>query len=135
MKNQKLNDFKEILKQIMIENFQRDGHLTPLLFLYKNDEPVIHQIPEELLSSKSKKELLANMIRTLCQEPTVLAAGIMIEAKKKQDIILMVFSTPEGEEIFTYPINRENRIIGEPLDAETKKNDSIFFGFFSGNKN
>lgn len=160
MKNN-LIEFKEILRQGMITNFERDGYLTPIVFFFKNGAPVIEMIPPELLANSMGKEILALMLKKTCQEPNVLAAGIIIEAygakidennpnkdsiasgeirvselDEKQDIIVMLFSTPESEELIIYEVDCENKKVGSLFnDEEMNKFDGLFSNFFTWNKN
>lgn len=160
MKNN-LIEFKEILRQGMITNFERDGYLTPIVFFFKNGAPVIEMIPPELLANSMGKEILALMLKKTCQEPNVLAAGIIMEAygakidennpnkdsiasgeirvselDEKQDIIVMLFSTPESEELIIYEVDCENKKVGSLFnDEEMNKFDGLFSNFFTWNKN
>ncbi len=159
--NKTLADFKESLRKSMILNFENDGFLTPVMFFFKGGSPMIGQIPFELLESYEGKDVLAGIMRNICQEPDVLAAGIIMEAngakvdgdsenakkllsgelsladyEKKQDLIVMIFSTPEDEEMFAYEVNCENKTVGELFSGEAMKNFSgTFANFFSWNKN
>lgn len=161
MSNTKLQDFKESLRQGMIENFERDGCLLPIMFFLKDGMPVIGEIPFELLETPERKDILAGTIRKICQQPNVLAAGLIIEAsgvkmdddsemanlvkngsvriselKESQDIIVMVFSTPEGEELIAYCVDIKNKTVGEMFSGEeTKGMGGIFSNFFSWTKN
>lgn len=160
IKNKKLNDFKKVLHEGMLENFKKDGYLAPTLFFFKDDQPSIALIPQELLSSVEGKNKLADIIRKICKEPTVLAAGIIIEAhstkvlpntemekllmngtvrvselKEKQDIILMHFSTPVGEEMISYVVDYKNKSIGESMNYDGMGAVGIFSGFFNWNRN
>jgi hypothetical protein len=162
MKNKGIDDFKEVLRQGMIANFKKDGYLTPIIFFYMKNQPIISMIPEELLGSRNKKELLAGMIRKICTEKPVLAAGIIFEAnaakmdcksdltklvesgdirvselKEKQDIILMLFSTPEKEEMISYVVDCKNKTVGEPFadSANATGMQGTFSNFFSAKNN
>jgi hypothetical protein len=161
MKSTKIINFKETLKNSMIENFKKDGCLTPILFFLEDNVPVINQIPSYLLSSQEGKHVLGNIMRRLCQEPNVFAAGIIMEAwgakldkddeiskslmngdirvrdlDNKQDIIMMIFSTPEGEEAISYIVDCKNKTIGEPFTGEEMDNMAgNFANFFNWTKN
>lgn len=162
MASKNIEDFKEILKQGMIENFQEHGYITPILFFYMESQQMISIIPPEFLSSYNGKNMLAGMIRKFCSENPVLATGIIIEAsaakmntdselaklvengdlrvselKEKQDIILMIFSTPEKEEMISYVVDCENKTVGEPFaDAnEFTGFSGTFSNFFTAKKN
>lgn len=151
MKNNELNEFKEFMRDCMIHNFENDGYLTPIFYFFRKGQPMLGMIPSEVLSSHEGKQQLATMIRNVCQDPTVIAAGIIIEAygakfennnplsklvqngdlrvselKEKQDIIVMIFSTPEKDEIITYSVDCKNKKVGEQF-AEPN-----FIGGFAG---
>ena len=123
MANRKIDEFKEVMKNGMVENFKRSGFLTPIMFFLRGNEGVVSQIPKELLENSEGKTKLADLIKSICKQPDVIAGGIIIEAyaksvnqnnemsklllngdmrvselKEKDDIIMMVFSTPEKEE-------------------------------------
>jgi hypothetical protein len=162
MKNKSIIEFKEVLRRGMIANFEKYGYLTPILFFYMKNQPVISIIPGELLGSRNGKELIAGMIRKICQEKPVLAAGIIIEAnaakmnekseltkliengdlkiselKEKQDIILMLFSTPEKEEIIMYVVDCKNKTVGEPFadGFDATGMQGTFSNFFTAKRN
>lgn len=163
MKSTKLNDFKEVLRSGMIENFEKHGYLTPLVFFYKDDQPLMSVIPPEYLQSQEGKEILGDMIKSFCAQPNVFAAGIIIEANAakldsecekckrilkgeikvselndKLDIILMIFSTPEGEEMIVYEVDCENHKVGAKFGEEDNNIKSIggrFSKFFNWNLN
>jgi len=155
--------FKEVLRQGMIENFKRDGSLTPILFVYKDGEPDIMMIPPELFSTQNGKEVLAQVMKNICHQPNVLALGLITEAygakldaeldsinqakiesgeikvselDNKVDIILMIFSTPEKEEMIAYEVDCENKVIGDLFgDEEMTQFEGMFANFFDWNKN
>lgn len=160
----KLEKLKEVMRNGMIENFKRDGFLTPIFFMYKDGKPYIAPIPSSLLNTLEGKMEFADYIRDTCSEPNVLAAGIIIEAygavlnndmnsdsiKKlesgelrvsnlddKEDIILMIFSTPEKDEMISHIVNCKNKEVkDEFLDNEyTKSIGGIFSNFFNWTKN
>jgi hypothetical protein len=161
MKSKELNEFKEVLKEGMIANFKKDGFLTPILFFYMENKPMIIPVPSELFSCSESKQILARIIQNFCQENPVLAAGIIIEAngvkmdgdsemsklvmngdikvselKEKQDIIFMLFSTPENDDLISYVVDCKNKTIGEPFSVNEITNAcGVFSGFFSWNKN
>lgn len=161
MENIKLNGFKEVMRKGMIDNFKRDGELVPMMFFFKDGMPIIGEIPNELMSSAQGKHFLANLMRDVCQEPNVFAAGVIIEAnaakldandetiklimngsvevfelKNKIDVILMVFSTPEEEEMFIYEVDCEKKEVNGLLTGESLKQfEGTFSNFFKWNKN
>ena len=57
------------------------------------------------------------------------------ELKEKLDIIVLIFSTPEGEEIITYVVDCKNKVVGEPFSEGATNLGGKFSGFFSWNKN
>ncbi len=156
-----LNDFKTALKEGMIKNFENDGYLTPFVFFYKDGIPMMSVIPPEMLSSGYGKEILGQMIKSFCTQPNVLAAGLIIEAsgakletdsemaklltngdvrvselKNKVDIIIMIFSTPESEEMIAYEVNCEKHEVGEKFGYdEAKAIGGTFSNFFTWNRN
>ena len=138
MANKKIDEFKEIMRTGMIKNFQSSGFLAPVMFFMRGDEAVISEIPKEFLKNSEGKASLANLIKSICKQPNVIAGGIIIEAyaksvkkndemaklllngeirvsecKEKDDIIMMVFSTPVKEEIFIYSVDIKNKKVGE----------------------
>lgn len=151
-----IEKFKECLRQAMIENFKKDGYLTPIVFFYMENQPIISQIPSELLSNQEGKQLLASMIRSFCQQNPVLATGIIIEAysaeihsdsemskliengnlrvselKIKQDIIMLVFSTPERDELLIHPVDCKNILVGELISNYDGSVSGVFSNFFT----
>ncbi len=156
-----LKDFREVMHQGMITNFEHDGYLTPILFFFKDGQPIIGMIPPEMLNDYNGKEMLASIIKKTCQEPNVFAAGIIMEAygakveenspnkdkiisgeirvselDEKQDIIVMLFSTPENEELIVYEVDCDNKKVGNLFnDEEMKQFSGLFTNFFSWNKN
>jgi len=162
MKNAELFLIKEIFKQGMIRNFEKDGHLQPIIFFYMKDNPMIIPIPSHMLSSPENKHILAATIKQYISNNPVLAAGIIIEAygaimdkdnelsklitsgditvselKEKQDIIIMVFSSPEGDDVTAYLVDVKNKKVGEPFinGKEMEGFGGTFSGFFDWNKN
>jgi len=159
--NTKLNDFKEVMHKGMIENFTKDGFLTPILFFFQDDKPVIGIISYELLSTAHGKKQLAAYIKNKCCEPNVTAGGIIMEAygakifkdnieaekimkgeinisemNNAKDIIIMIFSTPEKEETFTYVVDCETKTVKENFSPEeTEMGNGIFNDFFKWRKN
>lgn len=161
MKNEKLQKFKEIMRQGMIMNFEENGNLAPVMFFYKADEPAISLIPPEFLSTSEGKQMLSSLLKSICREPDVIAAGIIIEAygakmhqdselaklvesgamkiselKEKQDIIVMIFSTPEGEECIAYEVEPKTKTVGRMFtDSEATNYGGTFSNFFGWNRN
>jgi hypothetical protein len=160
MANNKLNDFKKVMENGMIENFKSFGFLTPVMFFLMNNQPMIKEIPSELLENSEGKQILSQIIKKICKEPNVTAGGIIIEAyaaktnqdtelsksllngdirvselKEKQDIIMMVFSSPEKEEMIAYNVDCKNKTVGEQFASDCDSFDGTFSNFFDRNKN
>ena len=95
----------------------------------------------------------------MCGNPMIIAAGLILEAncakfdnndelgklvasgairvselKDKNDVILMIFSTPVSEELFIYDVDIKNKTIGEKY-PETSGFTGLFTNFFGWNKN
>jgi len=157
-----LTNFKEMMRLGMIENFKEFGFIEPVLFFYKDGEQFIMEIPHDLLKDCESKLVLADVIKSICQEPNVFAVGIIIEAncakldeigdelseqvlngkvkisqlKEKQKIIVMMFSTPEDEEMFVYKVNSKKKTVDAMFGEEKLKGiQGIFSNFFLWNKN
>lgn len=158
--NYKIEQFKEHMHQSMLMNFKKSGFLVPVVFFLFCKRSIIKKIPRNLLSNPEGKDHLANAIKHMCEDPRVTAAGIIIEAngakikgdnellnsvlignvkvselKEKQDIIIMIFSTPEGEELISYVVNSSNKTIVEPFNDNKGSYDGKFSNFFGWNKN
>ena len=158
--NKKLEDFKTVLKKGMIENFQRDGFITPIVFFFQN-QPQIGMIPHQWLNTVEGKHEFAEYIRAKCTEPNVLACGMIIEAtgakvdadtdaakrllngeikvsdlKQAQDIIALIFSTPEQEDLIAYYVDYDTKTVGGEFNADDlKAGGGMFNDFFKWNKN
>jgi hypothetical protein len=155
-----IETFKESIHQMMIGLFKEFGVISPIVFYLKDGKACIEEIPKQLFSSPSQKKELANIIKSICQTPNVLAAGIISQAdcamvrpdseminlikngslkvseiKDKKDVISMIFSTSESEEITTYLVDCEKKIVLEKISDENKLLGGIFSGFFKWNKN
>ena len=130
------------------------------MFFLKDDQPIISEIPNEYLASPAGKLGLAEIIRNVCREPDVKMAGIIIEAygakldkyeanaeailsgekqvrdlENKHDIIIMIVSTPEGEEAISYIVNPEAKTIGEEFTGEGLETmKGTFSNFFNWGK-
>ena len=158
-----IEDFKNSMVEKMKENFTTHGYLTPVMFFLKDGQLLINKIPNDCLASRQSKEMLAVTIKRICTEPNVLAGGIIIEAylakvspdsesakkalankisvsqmPERVDAIVMIFSTPEKEELITYEVDCKNKIVKD-MDEDMKKGVSTgkgtFSGFFNWTKN
>lgn len=143
MSKKTIEEFKEVLHQGMKKNFELAGYLTPIMFFLKGDEPTLSEIPNEYIASPAGKLALGEIIRRVCQEPDVEMAGLIIEAygakldkneedaeavlsgKKKisdlddkEDIIIMIISTPEGDEAISYIVDPATKTVGEEFMGE-----------------
>ena len=159
MANKKIDEFKEVMKNGMIMNFQASGFLTPVMFFLRGNEAVVSEIPSKYFKDYEGKTKLADIIKKICKQPDVIAGGIIIEAygkavnqndemsklllngdirvselKEKQDIILMVFSTPEKEEAIAYYVDCKNKTVGKKLPSDGSYGGT-FSNFFDWNKN
>ena len=156
------DQIRDFMRGAMIENFERDGYLAPVTFFYTGDDIIISEIPNELLATQKGKSIIAATIKMVCSKPETLAAGMIIEAfgakldieidsqdsqdiisgkkkvsdlEKKQDIIVMIFSTPEKEELITYFVDPEAKKVGEQFGAgEAGSVAGTFSDFFSQKK-
>ena len=165
MENISVQEFKEMMRKGMIENYETDGEITPILFFLKDGKPHFVMIPPELFASPEGKYTIAQIIKNICVQPNVIAAGMIIEAfgavidnthenaediisgnkkiseiDERKDIIAMVFSTPESEELIAYEVNEVTKEVGEQFgkneDGTTNGGLSgLFSGFFNWNKN
>lgn len=156
MNNQinQVQELKEVLKKGMIQNFKQDGFLTPMFFIYKDGKAMFGEITDGLIDNPEGRNYFASYLKSLCRESNVLAAGIITEArtasfpvnsemtlliesrnvnvselKETQDIIMMLFSTTDTEEIFSYEVDCSNKTIGEKIQSEGMES---FSGLFSG---
>jgi hypothetical protein len=154
-------DFKKVLHEEMIRNFERDGYLTPLLFFLRDNQPIIITIPNELLLSPDGKIQLATKIKTICMTPNVRCAGIIIEAcgtkvnadseiaklildgnikiselNEHVDIIIMIYSTRENDDFIAYQVDCENKTVGERfIDDNAIGFTGTFSKFFKWTQN
>lgn len=129
------------------------------LFDGKPPIPTLIPIDGNLLADYETKSRLSFAMHNMCKNPLIIAAGLILEAncakfykndelaklvisgairiselKDKNDIILMMFSTPVSEELFIYDVDVKNKIVGERY-SETNEFTGIFTNFFGWNKN
>jgi len=152
--------FKEAMHISMVKNYEKDGHLAPVFFGLTTQGPIFQVIPRELLIPENK-EKLAIIIKQICKNPLVVAAGLILEAygamihkdsemaklvlngdmdmkdiKDKHDIIIMLFSTPEEEEFIAYFVDEKRKAItGKFSEEQCKDYSGTFSHFFNWNKN
>jgi len=157
-----IKNLREVMKKGMIDNFSNDGTLTPVFFWVENNQPIITQIPHKYLKDNSGKAVLGGVIQKKCADETVTAAGIIFEAYGvkmdaekdgdtvdklmkgeirvsdmdiKQDIIVLIFSTPENHEIITYNVDCENKKVFDEYISDGEGGAGIFNDFFKWKKN
>ena len=142
-------------------NFQKDGYLAPVFFMLLSDgHPMFSLIPSHLLSPENKVQLSVLIKNIIVDNPTTIAAGLILEAygtqihkeselaklvlngdldmpqiKDKKDIIILLFSTPEKEEFFSYVVDEKNKTVGEKFADECGGFSGIFSNLFTWNKN
>lgn len=150
--NESANQLKEIMLQGMFANFKKDGSVAPVFFFLKENQPCLSLIPPEFLSSHEGKVMFSQLLREISNDPRVTAVGLIYEAymactengsqlgklldsgnlrvadlKTKQDVIVMLFDTPEREEAFIFPVDIKNRTIGERFNMP----DGVINGLFA----
>jgi hypothetical protein len=154
---------RRVMEKGMIDNFTKDGCLIPVFFWIENNQPEITQIPTEYLSNIQGKRVLGDIIRTICDKDNVTAAGIIFEAyavkmheendadtvkkiadgdlkvsdmNEKQDIIVLIFSTPNSHEIITYNVDCENnKVLDEYVNDSGGNHSGVFNDFFKWKNN
>ena len=158
-----IEEFKNSMIEKMKQIFTQYGYLTPVMFFLIDGMTVMENIPSDCMASKEGKAKLAQVIRTICTQPNVLAGGIITEAylakvtpdsesakkalsgkmdvsemPERVDAIIMIFSTPEKEEMIPYEVDCKNKIVKD-MDEDLKKGvgmgSGIFSGFFNWTKN
>jgi len=150
-----VEDFKEVMRKGMVDNFKHHGFLTPVVFFYTKETPYISEIPHEMLGSTAGKVAIAGNIKERYKKANILSCGIIIEAyaakvdadsetakkvidgvvrvselDEKQDVIIMIFSTPEKDESITYLVDCENKTVGEEFLEGADRMEGIFGNFF-----
>lgn len=153
--NESSNLLKEAMLQGMFANFKMDGSLMPVFFFLKENQPCMSLIPPEFLSSHGGKVRLSQLLREISKDPRVTAVGLIYEAymactesesqldklldsgnlrvadlKTKQDVIIMHFATPERQEAFIFPVDINNRTIGERFDTSNAATNGLFANLF-----
>lgn len=155
-----LENFKNVMKEGMVKNFEADGCIMPVLFFVDNGELVVSEIPTYLLATEQGKDVLTTIIKNKCATPTVQAAGIVIEAwgakldadseaatalmnneikvsdlDEKQDIIMLIFSTPTKSETIAYIVDCENKKILKDFSEGSELISGRFSNFFQWTQN
>jgi hypothetical protein len=157
-----IEGFKKVMHDGMLKNFETDGQLQPIMFLLFDEQgmykPVISPLQGDLMQDKAYKKTVTAILTDICKNPSVIAAGIICEAygakiscddkitdkllngeisvselDEKDDIIIMLFSTPINEEVIVYVVDVKNKSIGEKY-PETDGFESIFSGLFGWRK-
>jgi hypothetical protein len=170
MTSNNTKDFKSEFKASMLKgmqlNFEKDGYLAPIAFFLHQSPiegnppvPTIIPIDGNLLSDYETKSRLSFAMHSMCKNPMIIAAGLILEAncakfdnndelgklvasgairvselKDKNDVILMIFSTPVNEEMFMYNVDVKNKTVGERY-PESNQFTGLFTNFFGWNKN
>ena len=157
--NKKIQWFKKVMHESMLENYKRDGHLSPVFITYSNEKILITPIPHDMLKPENK-QMLATTIKNTCKNPLMLASVVMLEAygaqvepdsevidqikrgemdmsdiENKRDIIIMLFSSPEEEEFIAYYVDDATKTIGEKFCEDGKNFEGLFSHLFAWNKN
>ena len=161
---------KDSIHHGMLENFKRDGYLTPIAFFlhktpidgspFEMGEPLPVIIPiGKYIGDLDWKQSLSYAMHKMCENPLIIAAGLVMEGsgakfhvddelgklvqsgavkiselKEKQDIIMMMFSTPIEEELFIYNVDVKNKTIGERF-PESHNFNGLMANLFGWNKN
>ena len=157
--NEKIQWFKKFMHDTMLENYKRDGHLSPVFITFSNEKILITPIPRDQLKPENK-QALATTIKNTCKNPLILASVVIIEAygaqvkpdsevinkimkgeidmsdiEDKNDIIIMIFSSPEEEEFIAYYVDDKTKIVGERFCEEGDNFEGLFSHLFAWNKN
>ena len=152
-------DFKKMMYEGMVEAFKKDGFLIPICFFLKDNTPIIVQLPDNAMADYESKSKLALVIKNMCMEEGVTAAGLVTEAyaakfdkddemgnlvqngsvrvsecKNKENIIFMVFSTPHKEEMIAHYVDCDKQEVGEKMES-MEQFKGVFSGFFFWTKN
>jgi hypothetical protein len=77
--NEKIQWFKKFMHDAMLENYKRDGHLSPVFITFSNEKILITPIPRDQLKPENK-QALATTIKNTCKNPLILASVVIIEA-------------------------------------------------------
>lgn len=156
-------EFRDSMERAMMKNFEDDGYLTPIVFFYTLDNPIIGAIPPEMLSTTEGKVDLSNYIKEMCLKPNVFAGGLIIEAngvridaektpeiaerllngdlsvgdlEDKEDFAIIIFSTPEKEEVHSFVVDCKNKKVLEKLDdSDAERIGGTFTNFFQWTQN
>lgn len=157
--NEKIQWFKETMHNSMLVNYKRDGHLAPVFIIFTTEKILITPIPRDLLKPENKQTLAAG-IKNTCKNPLILASVVIMEAygaqvepdsevieqikrgeidmsdiEDKQDIIIMLFSSPEEEEFIAYYVDDTTKTIGKKFCEDGSNFEGLFSHLFAWNKN
>jgi hypothetical protein len=144
MEKTDFEEFKTVTQTLMKEEFKKVDQLSPKVFYLRHDEYVmIQQIAPESMSSIENKELLAQSIKEICQDPIVRAAVFISEVNirdnagnKKADGLMQVFSSFSGDTITMYRVDSKNReILNLEYELKDENVTGRFTGWFQWNKN
>ncbi|MFA5207553.1 MAG: hypothetical protein WC428_02735 [Candidatus Paceibacterota bacterium] len=157
--NEKIQWFKKMSHDSMLLNYKKDGYLAPVFITFSNEKILITPIPRDQLKPENK-QMLAATIKNTCKNPLILASVIIIEAygaqidpknkvinqimngeinmsdiENKNDIIVMIFSSPEEDDLIAYYVDDKTKTIGKRFCEEVKNFDGMFSHLFGWNKN
>lgn len=143
----------------MLVNYKRDGHLAPVFITFTTEKILITPIPRDLLKPENKQALAAG-IKNTCKNPLILASVVIMEAygaqvepdsevieqikrgeidmsdiENKQDIIIMLFSSPEEEEFIAYYVDDATKTVGDKFCEDGSNFEGLFSHLFAWNKN
>lgn len=147
----------------MKANFEKDGFLDPVMFAVTLEAFHFAAIPPELLQNQQSKSLLKKILESKTKEPGVIAVGVILEAwgcmlekekdsgllkliqnetlnvrdlKYRENIILMIFSTPEKDELCAFCVDAENKkVLGSYIPDGEMMNGGLFSNFFAYTRN
>jgi len=149
-----INELKKHMVDTMLSNFKKFGNLAPILFFMVKNELNVGLIPSEMLSTHENKEALALAIKRMCKNNAIQCVGIIMEAwaknigddelskllingnmrvsecKEKQEIILMIFSTPDKEEFISYIVEPKTKCVLHLYHSGENTNGGTFSNFF-----
>jgi hypothetical protein len=156
----KIEEFIEVMRLGMISNFKTDGFLTPMFFYLQNNQPYLVGLASNFFDSPEGKLELIEFISKTCMKPGVVMSGLISEADiktipesdkdfdkymsgelkisdqvDKNDIIVLIVSTPEKTYSITYPVDKENKKVFDEITSDGEIVSGLFSDFFSWTKN
>jgi hypothetical protein len=151
-----VNALKQAVKHGIRVNYEKFGEVSPIVFILIDGKPRIQPIPNLFLETNEGKEKFMATLRLVCKDTSVSCAGIVIEAwarsfssqedhlaqllmdgnmkvrdlKEKDDVIVMIFATPDKEEGFVYKVDEKNKKISMEEPMKAGFSEGIFSNFF-----